>query len=215
MAWSVARPWTRQEHSCSDGGLTGAHAATSPGATAGRQKPVPLGCCKRTQVSELADDAMAARLRYLRNQALAGQTLLLRLLCWQCQSCNFEDPHLAEQTWWTSTQTLKRKAEVCAGVDDLLATRACRRCSPGARPAARLGEQRCHKCCSALCKCRAAHSRLTATHALVQDAGPAAYMFDTAAAAVATMFAIRAQVLPEELHAAGTTTTGLPVRRPS
>jgi hypothetical protein len=28
---------------------------------------------------------------------------------------------LAEQTWWTSTQTLKRKAEVCAGVDDLLA----------------------------------------------------------------------------------------------
>jgi hypothetical protein len=34
---------------------------------------------------------MAARLRYLRNQALAGQTLLL-LCAGNVQSCNFDDP---------------------------------------------------------------------------------------------------------------------------
>jgi hypothetical protein len=82
-------------------------------ATARRgQKPVPLGLATSGLRCPNFADAMAARLRPAQSERWQG-----RHCCYVCCAGNvpklptLTTRALAEQTWWTSTQTLKRKAE--------------------------------------------------------------------------------------------------------
>jgi hypothetical protein len=162
-----------------------------------------------TGIRTFADDAVAARLRYLRNLGSGREGIaVVQAVLVMSRSVAQTAPALTSKTWWGRADGMKRTVQIAAGVDDLLTAPAAE--GPAAAPTPGPPAQVSNAAISAAVRCaaRAAaavrSSLLSSTQALVQaaQAGPAPYLCHTRGLQSASVFALRAQVLPELLSPA-------------